>query len=118
MAEPQPQAQPSPQAGSYGVVEKRGNELGVRATFDKRYITLAPVAGVVGLGFELRDPEGLLGGSGAEGFTVALLERGHEGLSMGPRHAPMNSAFMNGTVKVTLTLSLTLTLTLTLNPKP
>jgi len=39
--------------GSYGVVEKRGDELGVRATFDKRYITLAPVAGVVGLGFEL-----------------------------------------------------------------
>jgi len=60
------------------------------------------VAGVVGLGFELRDPEGLLGGSeggGNEGFTVALLERGHEGLDMGPRHAPMNSAFMNGTVK-------------------
>merc|ERR1719305_1663276 len=84
--------------GSYGVVERRGNELGVRATFDKRYITLAPVAGVVGLGFELRDPEGLLGSSGAEGFTVALLERGHEGLNMGPRHAPMNSAFMNGTV--------------------
>ena len=54
---------------------------GVRATFDKRYITLAPVAGVVGIGFELRDPEGLLGGDGGEGFTVALLERGHAGTS-------------------------------------
>jgi alkylation response protein AidB-like acyl-CoA dehydrogenase len=85
--------------GSYGVVERRGGELGVRATFDKRYITLAPVAGVVGLGFELRDPEGLLQGEGGEGFTVALLERGHAGLDMGPRHLPMNSAFMNGTVK-------------------
>lgn len=54
---------------------------GVRATFDKRYITLAPVAGVVGIGLELRDPEGLLGGDGGEGFTVALLERGHAGTS-------------------------------------
>jgi alkylation response protein AidB-like acyl-CoA dehydrogenase len=85
--------------GSYGIVEKRGDELGVRATFDKRYITLAPVAGVVGIGLELRDPEGLLGGDGGEGFTVALLERGHAGMEMGPRHMPMNSAFMNGTVK-------------------
>lgn len=77
--------------GSYGVVEKRSGELGVRATFDKRYITLAPVAGVVGLGFELRDPEGLLGGEGGEGFTVALLERGHAGLDMGRRVSCMMS---------------------------
>lgn len=49
-------------------------ELGVVASFRKRYITLAPVAGVVGLGLNLRDPEGLLGGEGEEGFTVALLE--------------------------------------------
>ena len=49
-------------------------ELGVVASFKKRYITLAPVAGVVGLGLNLSDPEGLLGGCGEEGFTVALLE--------------------------------------------
>ncbi|KAL7523025.1 hypothetical protein ACHAWF_000328, partial [Thalassiosira exigua] len=49
-------------------------ELGVRATFQKRYITLAPVAGVVGLGLNLVDPDGLLDGKGEEGFTVALLE--------------------------------------------
>jgi len=85
--------------GSYGVVEKRNGELGVRATFNKRYITLAPVAGVVGVGFDLKDPDGLLGGSGSEGFTVALLERGHEGLKMGARHMPLNAAFMNGTVE-------------------
>jgi len=84
--------------GSYGFVEKRDGVLGVRATFDKRYITLAPVAGVVGIGLDLKDPEGLLGGQGSEGFTVALLERGHEGLHMGPRHMPLNSSFMNGTV--------------------
>jgi len=85
--------------GSYGVVEKRGDEIGVRASFDKRYITLAPVAGVVGLGLDLKDPQGLLGHVGSEGFTVALLERGHEGLVMGPRHYPLNSSFMNGTVQ-------------------
>ena len=84
--------------GSYGTVEELDGELGVRATFDKRYITLAPVAGVVGIGLDLKDPKGLLGGQGSEGFTVALLERGHPGLEMGPRHMPLNASFMNGTV--------------------
>ena len=69
-------------------------------------------------GFELRDPEGLLGGSeggGNEGFTVALLERGHEGLDMGPRHAPMNSNLdPYQTLSLSLSLALTLTITLTL----
>lgn len=87
--------------GSSGVVEERDGVLGVRATFKKRYITLAPVAGVVGIGIDLKDPDGLLKGNGNEGFTVALLERGHPGLEMGPRHIPLNSAFMNGTVEGT-----------------
>jgi len=56
------------------VVESRNGELGVRASFKKRYITLAPIAGVVGLGLNLTDPNGLLGDKGAEGFSVALLE--------------------------------------------
>jgi acyl-CoA dehydrogenase len=56
------------------VVEERNGELGVTASFKKRYITLAPVAGVVGLGLNLSDPNGLLGDCGDEGFTVALLE--------------------------------------------
>lgn len=60
--------------GSDCVVEMKDGELGVRATFKKRYITLAPVAGVVGLGLNLSDPNGLLGGKGTEGFSVALLE--------------------------------------------
>ncbi len=60
--------------GSDCVVEERNGELGVRASFKKRYITLAPVAGVVGLGLNLSDPNGLLGDKGSEGFTVALLE--------------------------------------------
>jgi acyl-CoA dehydrogenase len=56
------------------------------------------VAGVVGIGLNLRDPNSLLKGIGEEGFTVALLERDHPGLNMGPRHMPLNAAFMNGTV--------------------
>lgn len=56
------------------IVEERNGELGVRASFKKRYITLAPVAGVIGLGLNLSDPNGLLKGKGDEGFTVALLE--------------------------------------------
>lgn len=59
---------------SDAVVEERNGELGVVASFKKRYITLAPVAGVVGLGLNLSDPKGLLKGQGEEGFTVALLE--------------------------------------------
>eukprot|EP00934_Nitzschia_sp_Nitz4_P005733 Nitzschia sp. Nitz4//scaffold10_size219509//208423//210879//NITZ4_001466-RA/size219509-augustus-gene-0.257-mRNA-1//1//CDS//3329533034//5723//frame0 len=81
------------------VVEERNGELGVVASFKKRYITLAPVAGVVGLALNLTDPKGLLKGKGEEGFTVALLERDHEGLIMGNRHMPLNAAFMNGTVE-------------------
>jgi len=81
------------------VVEERNGELGVTASFKKRYITLAPVAGVVGLGLNLSDPNGLLGDCGDEGFTVALLERDHPGLRMGKRHMPLNAAFMNGTVE-------------------
>ena len=85
--------------GSDCVVQERNGELGVVANFKKRYITLAPVAGVVGLGLNLTDPDNLLKGKGGEGFTVALLERDHPGLRMGPRHYPLNAAFMNGTVE-------------------
>ena len=56
------------------VVTERNGELGVLASFKKRYITLAPVAGVVGLGLNLSDPNKLLKGKGEDGFTVALLE--------------------------------------------
>ena len=80
-------------------MEERDGEIGVKCTFDKRYITLAPVAGLVGIGFELQDPNNLLKGNGEEGFTVALLERSHDNLEMGPRHCPLHAAFMNGTVK-------------------
>jgi len=73
--------------------------LGVNATFKKRYITLAPIAGVVGLAFVVRDPNRLLKGVGNEGISIALLERDHPGLRVGNRHDPLSASFMNGTVE-------------------
>lgn len=83
---------------AFGEVVERNGQLGIVASFNKRYITLAPIAGVVGLAFALKDPNGLLKGTGNEGITIALLERDHPGLHMGPRHDPLVASFMNGTV--------------------
>ena len=88
---------------SFGVVTKgkfKGKEvLGINLTFSKRYITLAPVASVVGLAFKLSDPEGLLGDKKEYGITCALLPRDTEGLEIGNRHDPMGIPFPNGTVR-------------------
>lgn len=73
--------------------------FGIRASFKKRYITLAPVSGLVGLAIRVRDPDGLLGDKKKEGITVCLLERDHPGLRIGNRHDPMVGSFMNGTVE-------------------
>lgn len=83
---------------AFGEVVERDGQIGIVASFNKRYITLAPVAGVVGLAFMLKDPRGLLKGTGSEGITIALLERDHPGLNMGRRHDPLVASFMNGTV--------------------
>lgn len=74
--------------------------LGLRLTFSKRYITLAPVATVVGLAFKLRDPEGLLGDKAQSdyGITCALVPAKHPGMQIGRRHYP-GGAFMNGTIQ-------------------
>jgi alkylation response protein AidB-like acyl-CoA dehydrogenase len=83
---------------AFGEVVERNGQLGIVASFNKRYITLAPIAGVVGVAFHLKDPKGLLKGTGHEGITIALLERDHPGLNMGRRHDPLVASFMNGTV--------------------
>jgi acyl-CoA dehydrogenase len=71
--------------------------LGLRLNFSKRYITLAPVATVVGLAFKLYDPERLLGGERTDyGITCALIPRDTPGLSIGRRHFPLNIPFQNG----------------------
>ncbi|WP_367109736.1 acyl-CoA dehydrogenase [uncultured Psychrobacter sp.] len=74
--------------------------LGLRMNFSKRWITLAPIATVVGLAFTLHDPEGLLGDKSKTdyGITCALIPADHEGVVIGPRHYPSGSPFMNGTV--------------------
>jgi len=73
--------------------------LGMRLTFDKRYITLAPVATVVGLAFQLKDPDGLLGEQTDLGITLALIPRDTKGMEIGKRHMPLNVPFQNGPIR-------------------
>lgn len=73
--------------------------LGLKLTWDKRYITLAPVASVLGLAFKMYDPEGLLGDKKELGITCALIPTSHEGVKIGDRHLPVDMAFMNGTTQ-------------------
>ena len=86
-----------------GVVTKgqwNGEEvLGVKLSFDKRYITLAPIATLVGLAFILKDPDNLLGRGNDIGITLALVPHDHPGLDIGRRHFPARQAFMNGPVR-------------------
>jgi acyl-CoA dehydrogenase len=97
----------SPEAGSdaasipdYGVVCKgvwQGKEtLGMRVTWDKRYITLGPVATLLGLAFRLYDPEKLLSPETDLGITCALVPTNTAGVNIGRRHLPLNGAFQNG----------------------
>ena len=101
----------SPEAGSdagaipdtgvvcYGQFEGQ-HVLGLKMNFSKRWITLAPIATVIGLAFKLYDPDGLLGDKTKTdyGITCALLPANHAGVKVGPRHHP-GSPFMNGTVE-------------------
>jgi acyl-CoA dehydrogenase len=97
----------SPEAGSdaasipdSGVVCKgvwQGKEvLGMRVTWDKRYITLGPIATLLGLAFRLYDPEGLLGKEKDLGITCALVPTNTPGVNIGRRHLPLNAVFQNG----------------------
>lgn len=74
--------------------------LGVRLNFSKRYITLAPIATVVGLAFKLFDPDKLLGSDKTDyGITCALIPRHTAGISIGRRHFPLNNPFQNGPIQ-------------------
>lgn len=73
--------------------------IGIRLQWDKRYITLAPVATVIGLAFHLFDPEHLLSKKVDRGITCALIPANTAGVSIGRRHFPLNSAFMNGPIQ-------------------
>ncbi|RPH99611.1 MAG: acyl-CoA dehydrogenase [Lysobacterales bacterium] len=86
----------------YGIVcrgEYKGKEvLGIRLNFDKRYITLAPVATLIGIAFRMYDPDRLLGGKEDLGISLALVPRGTKGMEIGRRHMPLNLPFQNGPV--------------------
>ncbi len=70
--------------------------IGIRLTWEKRYITLGPVATVLGLAFKLYDPDGLLGGEKDLGITLALIPTDWPGVEIGRRHFPSGQAFQNG----------------------
>ena len=70
--------------------------LGIRLTWEKRYITLGPVATLLGLAFKLHDPDGLLGGEEDLGITLALIPTNTPGVNIGRRHFPLDAAFQNG----------------------
>jgi acyl-CoA dehydrogenase len=97
-----------PEAGSdaaampdHGIVcrdnfDGREDVLGIRLNWEKRYITLGPVATVLGLAFKLYDPDHLLGDQEALGITLALIPTDTPGIEIGDRHFPLNLAFQNG----------------------
>ncbi|MCC2614680.1 acyl-CoA dehydrogenase [Aestuariibacter halophilus] len=100
----------SPEAGSdaggipdAAIVTKgmwEGKEvLGLKVSWDKRYITLAPIATVLGLAFKVYDTDGLLGDTVELGITCALLPKSHPGVELGNRHDPMGVRFYNGTTR-------------------
>ncbi|MDX8391622.1 MAG: acyl-CoA dehydrogenase, partial [Mariprofundaceae bacterium] len=100
----------SPWAGSdaasmrdTGMICKREFEdketVGILLNWEKRYITLAPVATVLGLAFKLYDPDHLLGEKEAFGITLALIPTDTAGIVIGKRHLPLNQAFQNGPVE-------------------
>ncbi len=97
----------NPEAGSdagaipdFGIVCKGVHEgrevLGIRMTWEKRYITLGPVATILGVAFKLYDPDKLLGNDEDIGITLALIPTSHKGVNIGRRHIPLSAAFMNG----------------------
>jgi acyl-CoA dehydrogenase len=73
--------------------------VGIRLNFSKRYITLAPVATVIGLAFRLFDPEHLIGTTEDIGITCALIPRDTAGIRIGRRHYPLNIPFQNGPIQ-------------------
>ena len=84
---------------SEAIVCMHNNELSLKLQLNKRWITLAPVATLIGVAVNLKDPEKLLNGVGQEGITCILIHRETPNLEIGSRHLPAGQSFMNGTVK-------------------
>ena len=86
------------------VIMKDGKKY-IQVSVNKRYITLAPISNLVGLAFNLEDPDNLLE-NGTTGITVALLDKEHPGLKLETYHNPLDAGFPNGTIKGDLTIEL------------
>lgn len=84
---------------AFGEYDGRESVLGVRMTFDKRYVTLGPVATLIGVAFRLYDPDALLGDRPDIGITVALVPANTPGVSNETRHRPLHQGFLNGPVR-------------------
>lgn len=95
----------SPEAGSDAagsmvdngkIVRLDDGSVGIELSWNKRYITLAPIATLLGLAFKLSDPDHILGDEKDLGITLALIPTNHPGVEVGPRHDPMGVPFLNG----------------------
>ncbi len=80
------------------VFRDEDGEIRIRLNFRKRYITLAPIANLISLAFQMHDPENLLGKGTAPGITVIMLHKGVKGLTTGDHHVPIGLGFYNGPV--------------------
>jgi acyl-CoA dehydrogenase len=84
-----------------GIVELVDGQIKIKIILNKRYITLAPISNLIGIAFNLKDPNKLLP-SKKEGITVALIENIENGLIQNTFHNPNNAGFPNGTIKGTI----------------
>lgn len=84
-----------------GTVELVDGKIKIKITLNKRYITLAPISNLIGIAFNLKDPNNLLP-SRKHGITVALIENSENGLLQNTYHNPNNAGFPNGTIKGTI----------------
>jgi acyl-CoA dehydrogenase len=80
----------------YGDFAGQKNVLGIRLNWNKRYITLAPAATLIGLAVKLKDPDKILSATTELGITVVLVPHDLPGIEIGKRHFPLNQAFLNG----------------------
>lgn len=91
-----------------GVLIEENGKLKIRVNLNKRYITLAPVASLCGIAFELTDPDDLLAKHQTNcklGVCVALVEKGHPNLRLETHHNPLEVGFPNGTIKGEIDIS-------------
>lgn len=84
-----------------GIVELIDGKIKIKITLNKRYITLAPISNLIGIAFNVEDPNKLLKNN-KTGISVALVESSQPGLLQLTRHNPNNAGFPNGTIKGTI----------------